>query len=97
MTEIAPNLLLSVGHFVVSSTDEMADECWTGSLFAGDGFSPRREFRKCVERISCKLRSSEILMHNAVPMHAICPAQISRKSSGQPCSSDNAIIVALGI
>jgi len=38
MTEIVLQLLLSVGHFALSQTDEIADECWTGSLFARDGF-----------------------------------------------------------
>jgi hypothetical protein len=65
MTEIVPELLLSVGRFALSNTDEMADECWTGSLFAGDGFSPRREFRKCVERISREFQCSEAFTHGA--------------------------------
>ena len=46
MTEIVPQLLLSMGHFALSNSDKMADECWTGSLFAGDGFSPRSRTRK---------------------------------------------------
>ena len=46
MTEIVPQLLLSVAHFALSQTDEIADERWTGRLFAGDGFSPHSRIHK---------------------------------------------------
>jgi len=46
MTQIGFRLLLSVGYFRLSNIEEIADESWTHSLFADDGFSPRSRIQR---------------------------------------------------
>jgi len=97
MTRIDFRLLLSVGCFRPSNIEEIADESRTHSLFPPDGFSPFENSESALTeyRLNCRLQRLSRMEQGF--MLAIRPAQIPRKSPGQPCSSDNAITVALGI
>ena len=78
MTVIDLKLLLDSGHFNLKNIKEMADEYWTDSLFANNGFSPATGIQKLRQTISRKLQGSKILMHGSVPMYGICSTNLSR-------------------
>jgi len=80
MTVIDLKSLLDSSHFNLKNIKEMANEYWTDSLFANNGFSPATRFEKVCQTISRELQGPKVFVHGSVPMYGICSANLSRKS-----------------
>ena len=70
MTVIHLNLLLELGHFSLSTIEEMADRCCADSLLTNNGFSPASGVKKVRQTISRKSQGSEVLTHGSVSMYS---------------------------